>query len=168
MLLQQWPLIRGWSLFTVVFRHRFYCIPKCWLAHTQHSLIYMPKSNVNLTNNLLRQVSVVKYLSMDRLISKWDEHIGKHVPKISAKIDIWKSLRKIIPTDIQQLLYSAIVLAHFVYSDIVYDTATETNKAKLQYLICYRLELQGWSQVLVLGSTMFYVWGNWAGYHYST
>ncbi len=33
-----------------------------------------------------------------------------------------------------KLLCNAIVLPHFDYSDIVYDTATETNKTNLQLL----------------------------------
>ncbi len=60
-----------------------------------------------------------------------DEHIGILILKIFAKIDILRSLRKSVPTDTLKLLYNAIVLPHFDYSDSVYDTGTETNKTKL-------------------------------------
>ncbi len=52
---------------------------------------------------------------------KWDDHINVIIPKISSKIGILRSLRKIVPIETLKLLYNAIVQPHFDYSDIVYD-----------------------------------------------
>ena len=56
------------------------------------------------------------------------------IPKISAKIGILRSLRRIVPTDTLKQLYNAIVLPHFDYGDIIYDTASVTLKDRLQRL----------------------------------
>ncbi len=54
--------------------------------------------------------------------------------KISAKIRILRSLRRIVPIDTLKLLYNAIILPHFDDSDMVYDSASETSKLRLQKL----------------------------------
>ncbi len=46
-------------------------------------------------------------------ILKWDEHINVMIPKISAKIDILRSLRRIIPIDTLRLLDHAYFMAHY-------------------------------------------------------
>ncbi len=46
---------------------------------------------------------------------KWDEHINVMIPKISAKIDILRSLRRIAPRDILKLHYNVIVLQRVDY-----------------------------------------------------
>ncbi len=63
-----------------------------------------------------------------------EAHIDNIVPKISAKIGVLRSLRKIIPTATLKLLYNAIVLPHFDYADVVYDSASETSKSRFQKL----------------------------------
>ncbi len=50
---------------------------------------------------------------------KWDEHINVMIPKISAKIGILRSRRRIVPIDTLTLLDSAIILPHLEYSDKV-------------------------------------------------
>ncbi len=60
-----------------------------------------------------------------------DEHINVMIPKISAKIFILRSLRSIVPIDTLKLLYNAIVLPHFDYSNIAYESASETSKLRL-------------------------------------
>ncbi len=72
----------------------------------------MAKLNVHITYEPLREVSVPKYLGTRRYIDlylKWDEHMGKLIPKISAEIGIQRSCRKIIPTHTIKLLYNAII-----------------------------------------------------------
>ncbi len=44
---------------------------------------------------------------------KWDDHIYAIIPKISSKIGILRSLRKIVPIETLKLLYNAIVQPHF-------------------------------------------------------
>ncbi len=65
---------------------------------------------------------------------KWNMHIDNIIPKISAKIGVLRSLRKIISTATLKLLYNAIVLPHFDYADFVYYSASETSKSRLQKL----------------------------------
>ena len=65
---------------------------------------------------------------------KWDVHIDKIIPKISAKISILRSLRNLVPIDTLTLMYNAIVLPHFDYADIVLDSASTASKFKLQSL----------------------------------
>ncbi len=57
---------------------------------------------------------------------KWDENINVIILTISAKIGILGSLRRIVHIDTLKLLYNAIVLPHFDYSDMVYDSAPKT------------------------------------------
>ncbi len=65
---------------------------------------------------------------------KWNVHIDKIIPKISAKISILRSLKKLVPIDTLTLMYNAIVLPHFDYADIVLDSASVANNCKLQSL----------------------------------
>ncbi len=63
---------------------------------------------------------------------KWDVHIDKIIPKISAKISILRSLRNLVPMDTLTLMYNAIVLPCFHYADIVLDSSSAASKFKLQ------------------------------------
>ncbi len=65
---------------------------------------------------------------------KSNVHIDKINPKISAKISILRSLRKLVPIDTLTLMYNAIVLPYFDYADIVLDSASAASKCKLQCL----------------------------------
>ncbi len=49
---------------------------------------------------------------------KWDENINVIIPKISAKIGILRSLRRIAPIDTLELLYNAMILPHCDYSGL--------------------------------------------------
>ena len=102
---------------------------------TYQSLGKMPETNISIRGEPLQTVTTAKYLGMyiDKNL-KWDSHIDVMVPKISAKIGVLRTLRKIVPIDTLKLLYNAIVLPHFDYGDIVYDTTSNTNKIRLQLL----------------------------------
>ncbi len=99
------------------------------------SLAKMPDIHVHIDNEPLNQVTVAKYLGMfiDSNL-KWDDHINNLVPKISAKIEILRSLGKIVPINTLKQLYTAIIQPHFDYGDMVYDSASGTNKTWLQKL----------------------------------
>ncbi len=81
----------------------------------------------------------IEYQSLNMLVMykdenlKWDVHIDKIIPKISAKISIIRSLRKLVPIETFTLMYNAIVLPHFDYADIL-DSASAASKCKLQSL----------------------------------
>ncbi len=87
------------------------------------------------TKRRFKRVSVAKYIGMyiDENL-KWNLPIDNIIPKISAKIGVLRSLRKIIPTATLKLLYNAIVLPPFDYADVVYDSSSETSKSRLQNL----------------------------------
>ncbi len=95
----------------------------------------IPNLLIHANNEPLKKVSITKYLGIyiDENL-KWDEHINVMIPTISAKIGILRSLRRIVPIDTLKLLYNAIILPHLDYSDMVYDTASETSKLILQKL----------------------------------
>ncbi len=65
---------------------------------------------------------------------KWDVHIDKIIPKISAKISNLSSLRKLVHIDTLTLMYNAIILPHFDYTDIILDSVSAASKCKLQSL----------------------------------
>ncbi len=102
---------------------------------TFQSLAKMPDIHVHIDNEPLNQISLAKYFGMfiDSNF-KWDDHINKLVSKISSKIGIVRTLRKIVHIPTLKELYTAIVKPHFVYGDMVYDSASGTNKTRLQKL----------------------------------
>ncbi len=112
-------------------------VPKCDYMQigTHQSLNKMSETHIHIKNEPLHRVPIAKYLGMimDENL-KWDNHISNMVSKISAKIGILRSLRRIVPAETLQLLYNAIILPHFDYADIVYDTATGFSKDRLQKL----------------------------------
>ncbi len=65
---------------------------------------------------------------------KWDNYINKLVRKLSAKIGIIRTLRKIVPIHTLKQLYTAINQPHFDYEDMVYYSASWNNKTRLQKL----------------------------------
>ncbi len=102
---------------------------------TYQSLIKMPNFMIHINNEPLKKVLFAKYLGMyiDENF-KLDEHINIMIPKISAKIGVLRSCRRIVHIDTLQLLYNAIILPYFDYSDLVYDSASEPSKFRLQKL----------------------------------
>ena len=110
-------------------------IDKCqfMLIGTYQSLRKIPELNIYIDDQHVQQVSSAKYLGMliDSTL-KWDLHIDNMVKKISAKIAILRSLRKIVPVETLKLLYNAIVQPHFDYADVVYDNGLKTDTDRLQ------------------------------------
>ncbi len=88
-------------------------VAKCvfMLIGTHQALQKMLDIRVHIYNETLKRVSVAKYIGMyiDENL-KWNVHIDNIIPKISAKIGVLRSPRKIIPTATLKLLYNAIVL----------------------------------------------------------
>ncbi len=80
---------------------------------TYQSIAKMPNLVIHIKNEPLKKVSITKYLGIyiDENFN-WDEHIN----------------------DMIKLLYNAAILPHFHYSDMVYDSASETSKLRLQKL----------------------------------
>ncbi len=112
-------------------------VAKCvfMLIGTYQALQQMLDIRVHIDNEPLKRVSVAKYIGIyiDENL-KWNVHIDNIIPKICAKIGGLRSLRKIIPRATLKLLYNAILLPHFDYANVVYDSASETSKTRLQKL----------------------------------
>ncbi len=114
----------------------------------------MPDIHVHIDNEPLNQVPVVKYLGMFINSNlKWDDHINKSVSNISSKIGILRTPRKIVPFHTFKQLYTAIVQPHFDYGDMVYHSASGTNKTRLQKLQTRAARLITGSIVLVLAES---------------
>ncbi len=95
----------------------------------------VPDIRIHINNEHLKQVTASKYLGIKIYSNlKWDDHIYAIIPKISSQIGILRSPRKIVPIETLKLLYNAILQPHFDYSDIVYDSASKTNRDRLQNL----------------------------------
>ncbi len=83
-------------------------VPKCdfMLVGTYQSLAKVPDIRIHINNEPLKQVTVSKYLGMKIYSNlKWDDHINAIIPKISSKIGILRSLRKIVPIETLKPLY---------------------------------------------------------------
>ncbi len=84
-------------------------VPKCEFmpVGTYQSLAKVPDIRIHINNEPLKQVTVSKYLGI-KIDSnlKWDDHINAIIPKISSKIGILRSLRKILPIETLKLLYN--------------------------------------------------------------
>ncbi len=100
------------------------------LVGTYQSLPKVTDRRIHTNNEPLKQITVSKYLGM-KIDSnlKWDDHINAIMPKITSKIGILRSIRKIVPIETLKLLYNAILQPHFDYSDTVYESTSKTNKA---------------------------------------
>ncbi len=105
------------------------------LIGTYQALKKILNINVHINGEPINRVSVAKYVGIyiDENL-KWDVHIGKIIPKISAKISILRSLRNVVPIDSLTHMYNAIVLPQFNYADIILESASAASKFKLQSL----------------------------------
>ena len=56
------------------------------------------------------------------------------INKISSKIGVLRKLKYIVPSDTLMTLYNAIVLPHFDYADLIYDSGTSIDLERLQKL----------------------------------
>ncbi len=102
------------------------------LTGTFQSLAKMPDIHVHIDTERLNQVTVAKYLGMFINSNlKWDDHINKLVPKLSAKIGLFRTLRKIMPIHTLKQLCTAIIQPNFDYGNMVYDSASVTRAARL-------------------------------------
>ncbi len=83
-------------------------VPKCefMLVGTYQSLAKVHDIRIHINNEPLKQVTVSTYLGM-KIDSnlKWDDHINDIIPKISSKIGIFRTLRKIVSIETLKRLY---------------------------------------------------------------
>ncbi len=67
-------------------------------------------------------------------ILRWHAHTEKLSSKIASKIGILKRVRHIVPPETLLQLYNTIVLPHFDYGDLIYESSTVQNLDRLQKL----------------------------------
>ncbi len=93
------------------------------LIGTYQALKKILNINVHINGEPMNRVSVTKYVGIyiDENL-KWDVHIAKIIPKISAKISILRSLRNVVPIDTLTLMYNAIVLPQITPSHVMKNT----------------------------------------------
>ena len=101
-------------------------VQKCefMLIGTHQSIVKMADVRIHINNEPLKHLTVAKYLGMyiDPNLKR-DDQINNMIPKISAKIGIQRSHRKIVLIATLKHLHNAIVQSHFNYGDVVYDSA---------------------------------------------
>ena len=108
---------------------------ECMLVGTQQALEKFKDVNIRIGNQKVKKVQSTKYLGIhiDENL-RWTNHVDCMVKKISSKIGILRKLKRTVPNDCLQTLYNTIVLPHFDYGDVIYDSCTATDKHRLQNL----------------------------------
>ncbi len=92
---------------------------------TQQSLAKCNEINIKIGNENIPQATKSKHLGMQvENTLRWNAHIDQLVKKLSSKICILRRLRHIVPLATLLQLYNAIVVPHFDYGDIVYESCT--------------------------------------------
>ena len=112
-------------------------IDKCsfMMIGTRQNLTNCNEVNLKIGTNPIEQVSVTKYLGMyiDDSLS-WNIHIDQLVKKVAPKIGILKRLKPILNPSSLLLIFNSIVLPHFDYGDLIYDSSSAENLERLQKL----------------------------------
>ncbi len=89
--------------------------------------------NIKIGNKSIPQATKSKYQGMQvENTLRWNAHIVQLVKKLSSKIGILRRRRHIVPPAILLQLYNAIVVPHFDYGDIVYESCIQNNLDRLQ------------------------------------
>ncbi len=102
-------------------------VPKCTfvLVGTQQSLSKCYEINIKIGNESIPHATKSQHLGMQvENTLRWNAHIYQLVKKLSSKICILRRLRHIVPPATLLQLYNAIVVPHFDYGDIVYQSCT--------------------------------------------
>ena len=105
----------------------------CMLLGTNHMLKREPKLNVKIKEQQLSQVKSFKYLgvTVDENL-KWDVHIEQLCIKLGKMVSYMSRLRQFVNMSELKLIYNSIVLPHFDYGDIVWQSANNNCVAQLQ------------------------------------
>ncbi len=114
-------------------------IPKCVfvLLRMQQSLTKCESIDIKIGNESITQSTTFKYLGMQvENILRWHAHTEKLSSTIGSKIGILKRVRHIVPPETLSVLqlYNTIVLPHFDYGDLIYESSTVQNLGRLQKL----------------------------------
>ena len=105
----------------------------CMLLGTNCMLKKQPHLNVKFNEQQLSQVKSFKYLGVtvdDNL--KWDIHIEQMCNKLGKMVSYVSRLRQFVNMSELKLIYKSIVLPHFDYGDVVWQSASNNCLFQLQ------------------------------------
>ncbi len=110
-------------------------VPKCTLVlvWTQQILGKCNELNIKIGNESIPQATKSNNLGMQvENTLRWNAHIDQLVKILSSIIGILRRHWHIGPSATLLQLYNAIVVPHFDYGDIVYESCTQNNLDRLQ------------------------------------
>ena len=105
------------------------------LMGTKRMLTRNNTLNVSLNGEKLLQVKNFKYLGMyvdDEL--KWNLHIQQLCEKVGRMINYLARIKHFLNTSALKMIYNTVILPHFDYADVVWQSATKTQLEFLQKL----------------------------------
>ena len=105
------------------------------LLGTQNMLSKCDALNIQIRKINIKKVETTKYLGLhidSRL--KWDIHVNNMCQKISKMVNFLGRLRYIINELSLNMIYKSIILPHFDYGDVVWQSAPSSYLSPLQKL----------------------------------
>ena len=105
----------------------------CMLLGANGMLKRQPLLDVRIREKQLSQVKSFKYLGIvvDNNL-KWDAHIEQMCNKLGKMVSYLGRLRQFVNMSELKLIYNSIVLPHFDYGDVVWQSASSSNLSQLQ------------------------------------
>lgn len=107
----------------------------CMLMGTKLMLNKHNTLNLKLGGNTINQVKNIKYLGMhiDSEL-KWDLHVSELVKKIGKMVSFLGRLKYLLSESYLNLIYQSVILPHFDYADIIWQSSPQTYLDQLQKL----------------------------------
>ena len=105
----------------------------CMLVGTHNMLKKQSLLNIKIKEQQLSQVKSFKYLGIhvdDKL--KWDVHIEQMCNKVSKMVSYLCRLRQYVNMSELKLIYNSIILPHFDYGDVIWQSASNNCLTQLQ------------------------------------
>ena len=105
----------------------------CMLLGTHNMLKKQPLLNIKIKEQQLSQVKSFKYLGVhvDEKL-KWDVHIKQTCNKLSKMVSYLCRLWQFVNMSELKLIYNSIILPHFDYGDVVWQSACSNSLIQLQ------------------------------------
>ena len=105
------------------------------LLGTRHMLTKKNTLSLKINNTILESVHNVKYLGcfIDQEL-KWNIHIENMCSKIGKMIGYLRRIKYFVNESILKMIYTSIILPHFDYADVVWQSASKKYLESLQKL----------------------------------
>ena len=107
----------------------------CMLFGTRYMLSKCNEIDIKIRDICIEQVKSTKYLGIhiDREL-KWDMHIENMCQKIGRLVSFLGRLRYTINESNLNIIYKSVILPHFDYGDLVWQSASKSSLLLLQKL----------------------------------